>query len=456
MAEVFEKIGEIPYDFVRKRLTVICREGDHARLITKGAFDRVLACCTRWREGQLLDQEGRKQLEQLCDAWSVRGIRVLGVAERRMALRSSYGGSDESELEFLGFLTFADQPKSGIVEVLSDLKSFGVSLKIITGDNRLVAQSVAESVGLNASAMITSQELDDLRDEALWQRVSDIDVFAQVDPNQKERIILALKKRKHIVCYMGDGVNDAPAMHAADVSISVDTAVDVAKSTASFVLTEKDLKVICGGIAEGRKTFANTMKFVLLTMSANLGNMISMALSSLVLPYLLLTAGQILLNNLLSDLPLIGLADDSVDRDWVSLPHRWRMGSIRRFMVQFGLISSCFDMATFALLLWGFSADVETFRTGWFVESLLSELAVVFALQSQSGMTKSIPGTMLWVSSIVVAMIAISITYLPVGTRLGFVPLSPNMMLAILSVIVVYVATSEFAKQRFFRKNLLR
>jgi Mg2+-importing ATPase len=291
---------------------------------------------------------------------------------RPMDERALYRREDECDLSFVGFLTFTDRPKDGVAEAIAELAAMGVSIKIITGDSRLVAEHVATTVGLSIEGVLTGRQLDELHDEALWRAAERTDIFAEVDPNQKERIILSLKKMGHVVGFLGDGVNDAPAMHAADTSLSVEQAVDVAREAADFVLLERGLDVIRRGVEEGRRTFANTLKYVLMTTSANLGNMVSMAAASLFLPFLPLTAGQILLNNFLSDIPAIGIADDTVDPELVERPRRWDIRFIGRYMLEFGFSSSLFDVLTFAALIVVFKAEPELFRTAWFVESLLT------------------------------------------------------------------------------------
>jgi Mg2+-importing ATPase len=326
-----------------------------------------------------------------------------------------------------------------------------VSVKIITGDSKLVAQHVASLVGLAADSVLTGRQLDDLHDEALWHLAEKTALFVEVDPNQKERIILALKRMGHVVGFLGDGVNDAPAMHAADTSLSVDQAVDVAREAADFVLLQRGLDVIRHGIEEGRRTFANTLKYVLVTTSANLGNMLSMAGASLFLPFLPLTAGQILLNNFLSDIPAVGLADDRVDRELVDRPRRWDMKFIGRYMVEFGAVSSVFDFLTFGALLTLFRTAPDMFRTGWFVESLVTELVVALVVRTRRPCFRSRPGTLLLVSTVTLIPIAFVIPYLPFAGVLGFVPL-PGILLATLATItVLYVAATELQKRWFYR-----
>jgi P-type Mg2+ transporter len=447
------KIAEIPYDFVRKRLSVVVRKGGGVRLLMKGAVEQVLAVCTRQSDGQAIDDEVRKRLRRRVESWNDQGIRVLAVATRVLETRTSYGRDDESGLVFAGFLTFLDRPKAGVGETLVDLGRLGVAVKLITGDSAAVARHVATRVGLQAERMLTGLQLDELHDDALWHAAERTVVFAEVDPNQKERIILALKKTGHVVGFLGDGINDAPAMHAADTSLSVESAVDVAREAADFVLLERDLGVIRRGIEEGRRTFANTLKYILTTTSANLGNMISMAVASLFLPFLPLLAGQILLNNFLSDIPAVGLASDSVDPELVDRPRRWDMRFLGRFMVEFGCLSSLFDFLTFGLLLWLFAAPPELFRTGWFVESLLTELVIALVVRTQRPFWHSRPGNVLLWSSLGVMTLTFAIPYLPHASLLDFVPLPASVVLALVAIAGLYVGATEILKAGFYRRR---
>ncbi|HKY36804.1 MAG TPA: magnesium-translocating P-type ATPase [Polyangiaceae bacterium] len=447
-----EKLAEIPFDFTRKRVSVVVRRDQGASLISKGAFHHVLQVCTRLDDDTPLDDQKRALLEERYQDWTARGIRVLAVATRRLELLDSYSRNDEAGLTFNGFLTFLDQPKAGVAKALGDLSKLGVTVKLISGDSKLVAQHVAGLVGMRAERVLTGAELEGLHDEALWQIAERTDLFVEVDPNQKERIIRALKKVGHVVGFLGDGVNDAPAMHAADTSLSVDDAVDVARETADFVLLERDLDVIRRGIQEGRKTFANTLKYVLMTMSANLGNMISMAVASLWLPFLPLLAGQILLNNFLSDIPALGLAADGVDDELVSRPRRWDMRFIGRFMLEFGLISSIFDFLTFGTLLW-LAVSPAVFRSGWFVESLLTEILVALLIRTRRPFYRSRPGTFVLVSTALVALLAIAVPFMPWATSLGFAPFSPKTLGALLAITVLYAAAVELNKARFYRRQ---
>ena len=447
------KLAEIPFDFVRKRVTVAISDAAGARLIIKGAFHHVLEVCTRTEDCDALDADRIERLEACYEEWSHKGIRVLAVATRAIPEQQSYSRDDERDMTFMGFLTFLDQPKEGVADAIAHLSRLGVSLKLITGDNALVARHVAGLVGLSTERVLTGHQLDELHDEALWHTAEKTDLFAEVDPNQKERIILALKKMGHVVGFLGDGVNDAPAMHAADTSLSVEQAVDVAREAADFVLLERGLDVIRRGVEEGRRTFANTLKYVLITTSANLGNMISMAAASLFLPFLPLLAGQILLNNFLSDIPAIGLADDRVDPEMVERPRRWNIHFIGRFMLIFGLVSSAFDLLTFGLLRTVFQAGPELFRTGWFVESLLTELAIALVVRTQRPFFRSQPGRLLLVSTLVLVMVTFAIPFLPFASLVGFVPLSPLLLATIAVVTLAYVAATELTKGWFYRAH---
>jgi Mg2+-importing ATPase len=449
----WQKRAEVPFDFVRKRVSVVLQGKAGVQLVAKGAVRQVLDVCTRLPDGTPLDSTARATLEQLHCTWTGQGFRVVAVATRMLSEQPAYGRSDEQELTLEGFLTFLDRPKPGAREALQGLARLGVQVKIITGDARLVAEHVAGLVGISAPRVLTGANLDELHDEALWREAERTDLFVEVDPNQKERIILSLKKLGHVVGFLGDGVNDAPAMHAADTSLSVDGAVDVAREAADFVLLEKDLAVLRHGIEEGRRTFANTLKYISTTTSANLGNMLSMALASPLLPFLPLTAGQILLNNFLSDIPAIGLADDGVDPEIVAGPRRWDMKYIQRFMLEFGLLSSVFDWLTFGILLFGFRAQPEEFRTGWFVQSLLTELVIALVVRTRRVFYRSRPGRVLWVSSLVLSMIALAIPYLPGVEVLGFVPLPLQLLLALLSITALYVAAAEVLKRWFYRRT---
>ena len=449
--EGFAKLGEVPYDFMRKRVSVVVAHAGVATVITKGAFDHVLEVCTQLPDGSLLDDARRAALVARYEAWCADGVRVIAVATGVADASVPIGFATETALSFAGFVTFLDRVKPDAVGTVSELATLGVRVKMISGDSRLVASHVARTVGLASPRVLTGAELDALTEVALVRLVEDVDVYAEVDPNHKERILRALRRAGSVVGFFGDGVNDAPAMHAADVSISVDTAVDVAKATADLVLVEKGLQVIVRGIQHGRRTFSNTLKYILTTTSANLGNMISMAVASLVLPFLPLTAGQILLNNFLSDIPAFGIASDRVDPELTALPRRWDLKLIGAFMLQFGLLSSAFDALTFVVLLRGFGADAHSFRTGWFVESLFTELAIALVVRTRRRAWQSRPSSSLAWATAAVAILAFALPYLPFSGALGFIPAPPAMMGAIVGITAAYVLASEVLKASFYR-----
>jgi P-type Mg2+ transporter len=453
-----QKIDEIPYDFVRKCLSVVTANAQGERtLITKGALENILRICTQVQTGDEshpLDAGALSAIEGRYSEWSEKGFRVLGVAIRKLDGQSdSYSSADEKKMNFIGFLLFFDPPKPDVQQAILDLTKRGVQLKIITGDNEKVARHVAQAVHLPITGLLTGSALNDMPDEALWHAAEGTNIFAEVDPNQKERIILALRKTRHVVGYMGDGINDAPALHAADVGISVDTAVDVAKDAADFVLLRQDLDILREGIDVGRVTFANTLKYILTTISANFGNMFSMAGASLFLPFLPLLAPQILLNNFLSDIPGTTIASDNVDAEWVAKPRRWNTVFIRDYMVLFGLVSSIFDFLTFGVLLFLFRASPEEFRTGWFIESLLTELVIALVVRTRGVFFRSRPGKLLLVSTLIIIGITLVLPYIPINFLFGFIPLPVPLMLTMLGLTALYVVVTEIAKKIFYSRT---
>jgi Mg2+-importing ATPase len=452
------KTEEIPYDFVRKRLTVAVRRPGHNddTLITKGALDGVLAACTDRRRGSSttpMNEAEHEQLRERAAAWADAGFRVLGVATRTIERRERYAVDDEQAMVFEGFLLFFDPPKPDSAEAIKQLKRRGVALKIITGDSRRVAAHVAQAVGIKADRILTGAELREMHDEALWHVAHRTTIFAEVDPGQKERIIRALRHAGHVVGYLGDGINDAPALHAADVGISVDTAVDVARESADFVLLQHDLTVLTRAIDEGRRVFANTLKYVFTTTSANFGNMLSMAALSLVIPFLPLLPKQILLNNFLSDLPAMAIPGDRVDTEAIARPRRWDVTAIRNFMLVFGLASSVFDVLTFVVLLGVLHVSPAEFRTAWFVESLLTEVAILLVVRTQRPLWRSAPApALLWISAAVVVT-ALALPYLPHTQALfDFVPLSPGVLMLLVGITVAYVIANEVIKFTFGKR----
>ena len=453
----FAKIDEIPYDFRRRRLTIVVAEHGiptQHLIVTKGAFSNVLDTCSLLERDAAnipLTSELRAELEAVVRAKGAEGFRVLAVATRRVAAKKFYGRDDEQGMTFRGFLVLFDPPKLDAQRTIHDLAHLGVHIKVISGDNRYVTAHIAAAVGLNSRSMLSGEELEKLKDEALWHRAPRTDLFVEIEPQQKERIIRALQRTGHSVGYLGDGINDAPALHAADVGISVEKAVDVARECADIILLRSDLDVLRSGIEDGRRTFANTLKYISITTSANFGNMLSMALATPLLPFLPLAAKQILLNNFLSDVPSITISSDNVDLDRVSRPQRWNIKDIQRFMVVFGLISSVFDLVTFAALLLVFHADQATFQTSWFVVSLLTELAVVLVLRTHKPALRSRPSRLLLWSTLAAAVATLAIPFLgPLSSVFGFVPLSVIQMGTVIAIVAGYIVATEGAKAWFY------
>ena len=455
----FSKVDEIPYDFMRKRLTIVVAPADApgtCRILTKGAVDNVLAVCTTAvRDGAVvpLDAAMRETLQALVEEKGSQGVRALGMATRDLAARKTYGRDDEADMRFIGFLLFYDPPKPEALHTIRDLAAIGVRIKMISGDNRHVCAHVAEGVGLDGRAILTGGELDQMKDEALWRRAEQADVFAEIDPQQKERIVRALQRSGHAVGFLGDGINDAPALHAADVGISVENAVDVARESADIILLRRDLDVLRKGVEDGRRTFANTLKYICITTSANFGNMVSMALATPLLPFLPLVAKQILLNNFLSDLPAMTISTDKVDPERLASAQRWNIGEVQRFMIVFGLISTVFDLITFGVLLRLFHAGEKEFQTVWFVVSVLTELAVLLVLRTRRSVFKSAPSRLLMIATAATALVACLAPFAgPVATIFGFSPPSWRLFGASALIVLAYVATTEAAKLWFYRQ----
>jgi Mg2+-importing ATPase len=394
----------------------------------------------------------RDPIDEQWRRFSSEGCRVLAVAYRSCGDECSrIDRESECEMIFLGLIVLSDPPKAGIESTLRELRDLGIRLKIVTGDNVLIATHLAKQVGLNAEQVLSGRDIHTMSNAALMRQASDIDVFAEIEPSQKERLILALKKAGHVVGYIGDGINDVSALHASDVSLSVEGAVDVAREAADFVLLEHDLEVLVDGVREGRRTFANTLKYVFIATSANFGNMFSMAGASLLLPFLPLLPKQILLINLMTDFPEMAIAGDDVDPELVERPRRWDIHFIRRFMIVFGLVSSVFDYLTFGVLIW-LNASVEQFRAGWFIESIASAALIVLVVRTRRPFFKSRPSKLLVIATLAVVIVAALIPYLPFATLLGFQPMPGHFYPIIAVIILGYVAAAEATKALFYRR----
>jgi Mg2+-importing ATPase len=450
----YQKRDEVPYDFIRKRLSVAVQDGDSLLMITKGAVQNILDVCAtaETAAGEAVPiMTVTARLRQQFQTLSAGGYRTLGIAYRRLPADALINKDDERDMTLLGFLVLFDPPKAGIVETIEHLRALGIELKIVTGDNRLVAAHVGQQMGLAHPDILTGPDLRNMSDAALLVRLPEVDLFAEIEPNQKERIILALKKAGHVVGYMGDGINDASALHAADVGISVNTAVDVAKDAADIVLLEQNLEVLVAGVREGRVTFANTLKYVFMATSANFGNMFSMAGASLFLSFLPLLPKQILLTNLLTDFPEMTISSDNVDPEMVDQPHRWNIAFIRRFMLVFGILSSCFDYLTFGVLMLMLNATERQFQTGWFVESVVSASLIVLVVRTRRPFYRSWPGRPLRLATFAVIGVTVLLPFLPLDKLLGFKRLPVTFLLPIAVIVALYVIAAEIAKSVFYR-----
>jgi Mg2+-importing ATPase len=452
----YEKVDEVPYDFVRKRVSVAVVHEGQRLLVTKGALAPLLDVCTTAEDADGTRRplaEARAAILERYEALSRDGHRCLGVAVGALAGDAPVRRECERDLAFVGLLSLDDPLKPGAAAALAELAALGVRTKLITGDNRHVAARVAADTGIDGGGLLTGQALRTMSPAALVAAAPRTAVFAEVEPNQKEHIIHALRTAGHSVGFLGDGINDAAALHAADVGISVDSATDVTRQAADVVLLRKELGVLGDGVREGRRAFANTLKYVFITTSANFGNMLSMAVASLATPFLPMLPKQILLLNGLTDLPAMAIATDRLDAELVATPRRWSNRRIRRFMLSFGVVSSAFDVLTFGALL-ALHVPAARFRTGWFLESVLSELCVLLVIRTQRTAFRSAPGRALLWASVAVAAITLALPYLPVGAALGFAPLSGGLLALVGGIVAAYVAASELVKRAVARGGL--
>ncbi|HEU0169467.1 MAG TPA: magnesium-translocating P-type ATPase [Chloroflexota bacterium] len=450
-----DKLDELPFDFVRRRLSVVLDDGqENALLITKGAPESVLPLCSHVAtpDGEApFDAAQRSTAEAAFEALSAGGFRLLAVASRRIARRGEYSKEDESDLTLDGFVSFMDPPRDDVAETLAALHADGVAVKILSGDNELVAKHVCQQVGLDASGVVLGDDLDAISDDALGPIAERTTLFARVSPDQKNRVILALKRRGHGVGFIGDGINDAPSLRTADVGISVAGAVDVAKEAADIILLEHSLGVLHDGVIEGRKSFANIMKYVLMGTSSNFGNMFSMAAGCLFLPFLPMLPAQILLNNLLYTLSQATIPSDNVDQEYLVKPRRWNTSFIQLFMVVLGPISSLYDFLTFFVLLRLRPSSDVLFHTGWFVESLATQTLVIFVIRTAGNPFRSRPSRSLLLGVLVAVVAGLALPYLPWASNLGFAPPPPAFYIFLVAVVVVYLAQVQLVKPWFYR-----
>ncbi|HWR56710.1 MAG TPA: HAD-IC family P-type ATPase, partial [Negativicutes bacterium] len=456
-AKTFAKIDENPFDFVRRMMSVIVRDRENnTLLITKGAPESVLEHTAYYLDrGQAaaLDSAKRAEINALFTQYSLQGYKVIAAAYKPLTPgKTSFAIEDETDLVFAGFLTFFDPPKASVKETIAALTQLGIKIKILTGDNDLVAKKVCRDVGIPADNILTGSDVDRMSDEALARSSDVVSVFARLNPVQKNRIMYLLKRKGHIVGFIGDGINDAPSLHTADVGISVNNAVDVAKEAAAMILLEKSLASLKDGVIEGRKTFANTMKYIMMGSSSNFGNMFSMSLASLMVPFLPMAPTQILLNNMLYDLSQVAIPTDRVDEESILQPQKWDLRFIRLFMLVFGPLSSVFDLLTFGLLLYVFDAGEAVFQTGWFIESLATQVLVIHIIRSKRTFLQRRAGKWLTVSTLGVAIGGFLIPYTGLGAFFGFTPVSPVLVLAMSGMVIVYLGTAELVKGWFLRK----
>lgn len=449
-----QKIGEVPYDFIRKRLSIAVKTDKDNLLISKGAFSQIISICSQLKLSngsvEKIDPH-RAEIESRFEEFGEHGARVIAICYKEID-SGKISKELESEMIFAGFILLHDPVKAGIAETISELQKLKVGLKIITGDNRNVAHSIAKDMGIEDPVMMTGKDLNKISPEALKHLVRKTHIFSEVEPQQKERIILALK-HSYTVAYMGDGINDVSAINAADVGISVENAVDVAREAADFVLMEKNLMVLVDGIKEGRTTFSNTLKYLYISTGATFGNMCSVAAASLILPFLPMLPKQILLTNFLTDLPFITIAGDTVDEEQLRKPGKWNLKVIRNYMVIFGFHSAFFDMISFLTLLFLLKAKESEFQTGWFIESVLSELFIIFIIRTHKNFYKSKPGKYLFIFSALALVLTVGLPYFPFASSIGLTPLPFVNLLAIALILAAYILTADLLKVWFFRKH---
>ncbi len=449
----YRKTDEIPFDFERRRLSIAVERDGQCLLITKGAPESILAVSTRFDADGVarpLDEAAIERCNRTHQALGTEGLRVLAVAYRLAERSDGFSPEDERDMTLAGFLAFADPPLEGAAESLEALRRDGVQVKVITGDNELVTRYVCKHVGIDAERIVLGEELERTSDMALAQVAEEVDVFARVSPAQKNRIIRALKSRSHVVGYLGDGINDAPSLHAADVGVSVAGAVDVAKDVAEIILLERKLDVLHNGIIEGRKAFGNVFKYILMGTSSNFGNMFSMAGAVFFLRFLPMLPTQILLNNFLYDLAQVTIPTDNVDSAYIRKPQHWNINLIRNFMVFIGPISSVYDFLTFFILLEVFHSSEALFHTGWFVESLATQTLVLFIIRTAGKPWSNLPSLSLAVTTVVVVLAGVMLPFSKLAADLGFVPLPASYFGFLVIATGTYLMLVELVKRHLF------
>lgn len=438
----YTKLAEIPFDFERRRLSVIVEHQGKRLMITKGAPENVLA--------QTGSSGGTPAAHEVSQRLQSEGFRVLAVAFKEIGAQPRYTVADEAGLTLAGYVAFSDPELPGTSAALAALRRDGIEVKILSGDNEKVTQHVCAAVGLANTGCITGADIEKLSDSALDHIAERTTIFARVSPAQKTRILLALRRRGHIVGYLGDGINDAPSLRAADVGISVSSAVDVAREAADIILLEHGLRALHAGVLEGRRAFGNVMKYLLMGTSSNFGNMLSMALASVFLPFLPMLPTQILLNNLLYDLAQVTIPTDHVDSSFLRKPQRWDIRLVRNFMLTIGPVSSLYDFVTFWVLLRVFHASEAFFHTGWFVESLATQTLVLFVIRTMENPFKSRPSRLLAATTIGVVLVAVALPFTPLALPLGFVRLPTSFLAFVAAATITYLGLVELVKRRVF------
>jgi len=453
------KLDEVPFDFERRRVSVLLERDGHRILVVKGAPEDVLKLSSHYEvpgnpDYLPLDAAARSKANALFESLGEEGFRVLGIAWREVPTSQTHAlVSDEQELVFVGFAAFLDPPKESAAAAIAALARSGINIKIVTGDNERVTRHVCTELDIPITGVMTGAEVSASSEEALGIRIEGSNLFCRVTPAQKNRIILALKRQGHVVGFLGDGINDAPSLHTSDVGISVESAVDVAKDAADIILLDRDLGVLQRGVSEGRRTFANIMKYIMMATSSNFGNMFSMAGASLILPFLPMLPVQVLLNNLLYDLSEVPIPMDHVDEETTVEPCHWDMRFVRNFMLVLGPVSSVFDFLTFGLLILFFHAGESLFQTGWFIESLATQVLVIFIIRTRRNPLYSRPTPLLAVVSLAIVGVGILMPYTALGRWFGFVPVPPGFLLALGAMVICYLLLAENVKRWFYRRQ---
>lgn len=448
----FQRVSEIPFDFERRRSSVIVKEHSERKLITRGAPEEVLKVCDFFDDNEPITDHARKKILAEFHGLSQDGFRVLAVAVKSLERRKHYDITDESEMTLIGFIAFLDPAKKTVAATLRHMRENGIEIKVLTGDNDLVTEKIARDIHLNVKGVLTGTQIEAMHDAELAEAVETTTIFARVNPEQKMRLIRILQHNGHVVGYMGDGINDAPALKAADTGISVNNAVDIAKDTADLILMHKSLADLIAGVIEGRKTFANTLKYLKMALSSNFGNMFSMAGASVLLPFLPMLAPQILLNNLLYDASQLTIPLDNVDIEEIKRPRTLKIGALKKFMWVFGPLSSVFDFATFFTLYWVFHLSVGQFQAGWFVESIATQVLVIFVLRTRKlPFVQSRPNRYVALTAILAVLAACFVAYDGIATYFKFqaVPILPSIAIACL--VGMYLLLVQLIKGRFYR-----